>query len=65
MIPFEQAAGDSGKEKLSSDRKKSPAEPDSGRKAICCDWLGGWGKGKGYKGVKQGAHCSLGLLQLN
>lgn len=41
MIPFEQAAGDSGKEKLSSDRKKSPAEPDLGRKAICRDWLGG------------------------
>lgn len=63
MIPFEQAAGDSGKEKLSSDRKKSPAVPDSGRKAICRDWLGGWGKGN--KGVKRDAYCSLSLLQLN
>lgn len=38
MIPYEQAAGDSGKEKLSFDRKKPPAEPDLGRKAICRGW---------------------------
>jgi len=49
MLSIHRAAGNSRKEKLSFNRKRPPAEPDSGRAAICLDRLGHEKTGQSHK----------------
>ncbi|PME06504.1 hypothetical protein A8A06_07425 [Escherichia coli] len=54
MIPYEQALGNGGKEKLPFNRKKPPAEPGSGRGSHLPRQVGGEGTEKTERRAERG-----------